>query len=137
MLKPLSCAAPVHVAPCADVSGSWLCWHVLYPWSAPLQSIHLQVTVAVVKYRSLSRERIGVTSTLLAERLQVGQQRNRSQGLAPSPQALHDTDSWAAVHCGLLMQRNGTFVSAEVHHTISSCAADPFQWAPCLCTTAL
>eukprot|EP00891_Asterochloris_glomerata_P006152 jgi/Astpho2/6152/Aster-03568 len=32
----------------------------------------VQVTVAVVKYRSLSRERTGVTSTLLAERLQVG-----------------------------------------------------------------
>ena len=31
----------------------------------------VQVTVAVVRYRSLSRERIGVTSTYLAERLQV------------------------------------------------------------------
>ena len=31
----------------------------------------VQVTVAVVRYRSLARERIGVTSTYLAERLQV------------------------------------------------------------------
>lgn len=31
----------------------------------------VQVTVAVVRYASLSRERIGVTSTYLAERLQV------------------------------------------------------------------
>lgn len=32
---------------------------------------HVQVTVAVVRYASLDRERIGVTSTYLAERLQV------------------------------------------------------------------
>ena len=32
----------------------------------------VQVTVAVVRYASLDRERIGVTSTYLAERLQVG-----------------------------------------------------------------
>ena len=31
----------------------------------------VQVTVAVVRYASLNRERIGVTSTYLAERLQV------------------------------------------------------------------
>ena len=31
----------------------------------------VQVTVAVVRYHSLARERIGVTSTYLAERLQV------------------------------------------------------------------
>ena len=31
----------------------------------------MQVTVAVVRYQSLARERIGVTSTYLAERLQV------------------------------------------------------------------
>lgn len=35
-----------------------------HPW-------RVQVTVAVVRYRSLARERIGVTSTYLAERLQV------------------------------------------------------------------
>ena len=34
-------------------------------------STHVQVTVAVVRYASLNRERIGVTSTYLAERLQV------------------------------------------------------------------
>ncbi len=31
----------------------------------------LQVTVAVVRYEALARQRVGVTSTLLAERLQV------------------------------------------------------------------
>jgi sulfite reductase alpha subunit-like flavoprotein len=30
-----------------------------------------QVTVAVVRYDALERDRVGVTSTLLAERLQV------------------------------------------------------------------
>ncbi len=36
----------------------------------------LQVTVAEVKYSSLSRSRIGVCSTMLSERLQVGKPRD-------------------------------------------------------------
>ena len=66
----------------------------------------LQVTVAVVRYRSLDRGRIGVTSTLLAERLQVGQQ---DHTICASPShALHYMYKGAAVHCSLLMQHSCT-----------------------------
>lgn len=35
--------------------------------------MRVQVTVAVVRYASLNRQRMGVTSTYLAERLQVSE----------------------------------------------------------------